>query len=115
MKVFVCICVLSMATAASAQSQSKITELCGAEHINEIAAPGEVMSNPNGFYVKSLGVQLSLGDPRIVQAVGSEFHLCLRSAATPSNDASRAAILQDRQEVKYLFVPFNGGKDRPGT
>ncbi len=115
MKAFVCIFALSMATAASAQAQSMIAELCGAGHVNEIAARGDVMPNPNGYYVKSLQVQLTLGDPRIVQAVGSQFHLCLRSAATPSNDASRAAILQNEQAVKYLFVPFNDGKNRPGS
>lgn len=91
--------------AAPALAESKIDSLCGTGHVDETAHAGDVSANPDGYYIRSLQVQLRHGDPRIVQAVGKQFHLCTRSAARPDMEATRALLLQGEREVKYLFVP----------
>lgn len=98
------IAALTLFAATAAQAETMIDTLCGAGHVNEVAA-GDVVANPDGYYVRSLRVQLSHGDARIVQAVGKEFHLCTRTAATPDMDAHKARLLMNERGVRYLFVP----------
>lgn len=101
---------LSVAMNASAQAQSLIDAHCGLDHKNELAANQVISENPDGFYLPGLKTQLSHGDPRIIRAVGSEFHLCTRDAARPNMDATQLYTLTLKREVKYLFVP---NKDCP--
>lgn len=96
-------------------AQSLKDTLCGSGHVNEISASDDVSANPDGYYIQSLKVQLSHDDPRIVDAVGDDFHLCTRSAATPDMDAARAASLMTERRVKYLFVPAIVTTERPGS
>jgi hypothetical protein len=91
----------------TAQAESMISGLCGQDHINEVAALDDVMPNPDGYYVRSMQTQLSHGDARIVEAVGTTFHLCLRSAATPDMDTSRAINFATQKRIKYLFIPVS--------
>jgi len=104
MKISAYVLALTMA-ASTANAQSRIDQLCGQGHANQTAGQGDVMENPDGYYVRSLQTQLSHGDPRIVQAVGIAFHLCTRRAATPDMDSSQAINLLNQHEIKYLFVP----------
>ncbi|MCU9849059.1 hypothetical protein OEZ60_13710 [Defluviimonas sp. WL0024] len=106
--------ILIVTSAVAAAAASRIDELCGPNHENEIAGAGDVRENPAGFYVESLGVQLDHGDLRIVRAVGSEYHLCTRPAATPDMNAGRARLLMEEREVKYLFVPAFAGEATHG-
>jgi hypothetical protein len=92
--------------AATAQAETRIDPLCGLGHRNEVASSQDVQANPAGYYVVSLRTQLPFGDPRIVQATGEAFHLCTSSAATPDMEATRALLLMQAREVKYLFVPL---------
>jgi hypothetical protein len=109
------IAVLMFALAGPASAGGMIDTFCGAGHVNETADAGDVRANPDGYYIASLGVQLSHGDPRIVKAVGSGFHLCTRGAATPDMERSRALLLMGEREVKYLFVPNDCPKGRPAS
>ncbi len=98
---------LAFLMASFAQAETRIDMLCGSGHRNEVASPQDVKANPAGYYVTSLRTQLPLGDPRIVQATGDVFHLCTSSAATPDMETTRALLLMQTREVKYLFVPVN--------
>ena len=93
-------------TFGTAQAQSMIDERCGQDHVNQITELGDVISNPDGYYVRSLQTQLSHGDPRIVRAVGTEYRLCTRPAVTPDMDANEALLLKNKRVVKFLFVPI---------
>lgn len=88
-----------------AEAGPMIDQLCGQGHINETSAQGDVVSNPDGYYVRSLQIQISHGDARIVRDVGHEFHLCTHSPATPDMDANQLFLLRDERTIKYLFVP----------
>lgn len=90
MNVSAYIIALTMA-AGAADAQSKIDQLCGQGHVNQTNIQGDVTSNPDGHYVRSLQIQLRHGDPRIVQAVGREYHLCTGPAATPDTLAFSSA------------------------
>lgn len=103
-KVIIALALLSAAPTA-VLADSLIAELCGADHVNEIASADDIHPNPAGFYVRSLREQVSEGDPRIVLTTGDEFHLCTRSAATPDMDATKAQLLMRDRRVKYLIVP----------
>jgi len=94
--------------AGAADAQSIIDQLCGQDHANQATTQGDVTSNPDGYYVRSLQTQLSHGDPRIVRAVGREYHLCTRPAATPDMDVNQAMFLKNGRVVKYLFIPIEG-------
>lgn len=85
-------------------ADSRVEILCGAEHTNEVASANDVRMNPDGYYVESLGEQLSLGDPRIVLTNGATPYLCTRSAATPAMDATNIALNEDVRVVRWLFV-----------
>lgn len=99
--------------AAAAQAEPRIDTLCGSGHQNEVASPQDVKANPNGYYIVSLRTQLSLGDPRIVDATGDVFHLCTSSLATPDMETTRAQLLMHARKVKYLFVPMIFGAQNP--
>ena len=120
MKVSTYIFALSM-VAGAAQADTAVDagtiigRLCGQNQISHTAALGDVLPNPDGYYVRSLQTQISYGDARIVQAVGTAFHLCTRWAATPDMDASRAINLAGHQVVKYLFVPATLPEVRTGS
>ncbi len=101
--------------AGAAGAQSKIDQLCGQDHINQTSGFGDVMPNPDGYYVRSLQTQLSHGDPRIVEAVGDRPYLCTRSAATPDMDTTNAINLANQPEIKYLFVPVDGRTNLPAS
>ena len=91
-----------------AEAQTIVDQLCGQGHINETNEQQDVVSNPDGYFVHSLQEQISHGDPRIVHAVGQEFHLCTQSPATPEMDANQLFLIPDERGVKYLFVPKEG-------
>lgn len=97
----------------TAQAQSIIDRSCGPNHVNQIAEIGDITENPDGYYVRSLQVQLSHGDPRIVQSVGKTFHLCTSSAATPDMDSTKALLMMSKQRVKFLFVPADCPRQHP--
>jgi len=94
--------------ASTADAQSVTDQLCGQDHVNQTILEGDITSNPDGYYVRSLQTQLSHGDPRIVRAVGSEYHLCTRPAATPDMDENQAMLRKNGRVVKYLFIPMEG-------
>lgn len=96
---------LLLATSTAVKADSRIAELCGTDHVNEVASEVDVRPNPVGFYVASLGEQISDRDPRIILSTDDEFYLCTRTAATPDMDASKALLLMQERMVKYLFVP----------
>lgn len=102
-----CIIALSLllATPLAASADTRIAELCGSGHVNEVASESDVSPNPVGFYVASLGEQISDRDARIILSTGDAFYLCTRTAATPDMDASKALLLMHERMVKYLFVP----------
>lgn len=93
-------------TAGAADAESKIDTLCGQGHANEAASAADISANPDGYFIRSLEVQLRHGDPRLVLAVGDAYHLCTRPAATPEMDANRMILLAGERVVKYLFVPL---------
>ena len=107
LELFAALTVLTIASTSTAYAKSRIIDLCGDGHVNEVAAAADVAANPDGYYIRSLQTQLSHDDPRIVNAIGAEFHLCTRSAATPDMDATTALLLMNERTVKYLFVPVD--------
>lgn len=96
---------LLSAAPTAAQADSLIAELCGPDHVNEVASADDVHPNPAGFYVRSLREQLSESDPRVVLTRSDAFHLCTQPAATPDMDTSKALLLMRERRVKYLIVP----------
>ena len=96
---------LLSAGASAAQADSRIVKFCGPDHINEVASRDDVRPNPAGFYVASLGEQVSEGDPRIILTTSDDFYLCTRPAATPDMEATKVLLLMRERTVKYLFVP----------
>jgi len=100
-------------SASVAFADSRIETLCGVGHLNEVAAADDVVSNPDGFYIRSLQTQIRHGDPRLVQTNGSGFHLCTASAATPDMDNNKALLLMNERRVKYLFAPIACPKQSP--
>lgn len=105
----------AIAFANVAQAQSRIDDLCGADHVNELVSADDIVANPDGYYIRSLETQLSHGDPRLVTATGERFHLCTRSAATPEMDKNRLLLLVGERRVKYLFVPVEGTQGKPSS
>ena len=99
MKLSVYTVLLGAAMTTQAAAQSSIDALCGAGHANEAAAFGAVSPNPDGYYLPGLNIQLSHGDPRIVRAVGSDFHLCTRPASTPEMSAAASDV-----EKAFMFM-----------
>lgn len=94
------------AALSAAKADSRIAELCGSDHVNEVASKDDVRSNPDGFYVTSLREQVSEDDPRIILSPVDDFYLCTRPAATPDMDATKALLSMHERAVKYLFVPI---------
>ena len=94
-----------LTTPTAALADSRIAKLCGSEHVNEVASDVDVRPNPVGFYVASLGEQVSDRDPRLILSTDDAFYLCTRTAATPDMDTSKALLLMHERVVKYLFVP----------
>ena len=99
---------LVSANVASA-ADSRITEVCGINHRNELVSFDDASANPAGHYIASLKVQLYRGDPRIIATNDDTFHLCTRSAATPDMEATRAILMMNERTVRYLFVPMERG------
>lgn len=103
---------------ASVPAQPLGSTFCGQD---PITTAGDVLSNPGGYYIKSLGVEIRYGDPRIIPSASDQPFFCTRSAATPAMDDAAAAQQQHRQVVEYLFVPLSprsGGapaKPKSGT
>lgn len=114
MKTTLTIAAFVFLAATTAKSETMVDSLCGADHVNETVA-GDILANPDGYYVRSLRVQLSHGDARIIQAVGDEFHLCTRTAATPEMDAGMAKLLMNERRVRYLFVPICPPRAQPSS
>lgn len=104
----------AMAT-APANSQSIIDDLCGPGHVSETAVTGSVTENPDGYFIAGLQTQLSHGDPRIVTAIGSAFHLCTRPASNPGMDQTQIHAAGNRRVVTYLFVPVISGAPDPNS
>lgn len=104
---------LTLLSASMAFADSRIETLCGVGHLNEVEAADDVLSNPDGFYIRSLQTQISYGDPRIIQTNGSSFHLCTASAANPDMDNNKALLLMNERRVTYLFAPINCPKQSP--
>lgn len=97
---------LAFALTSPAMAEQRVDVLCGEGHLNEVSASDDVIPNPDGYFIRSLQTQISHGDPRLVKAVGNEFHVCTRSAATPDMDANRVLLLAGDRVVTYLFVPM---------
>jgi hypothetical protein len=108
---FIIALALLLAAQTAAKADSRIATLCGADHVNELASQDDVRPTPDGYYVASLGEQVSEGDPRIILGTSDEFYLCTRPAATPDMDTTKALLLMHERTLKYLFVP----DVRPGT
>ena len=104
-----------IAMTTSVQAESIISELCGLNHENEVQMQSDIQANPDGYFIRDLKIQLSHGDPRIVVAVGDEFHLCTRSAATPDMSANTVEMMKADREVKFLFVPNCPKRNRPSS
>ena len=66
--------------AGAAEAQSVIDQLCGSNHVNQT----------------------------IANAVGSEYHLCTRPAATPDMHANQVMLLKNGRVIQYLFIPIEG-------
>ena len=116
MRLFETTVIALIASAALANAESKITMLCGADHANELVSQVDVQANPDGYFIRGLNIQISHGDPRLIQAVGEEFHLCTRAAATPDMPTTMAHQLTNERAVMYLFVPNpNPQNDQPRT
>lgn len=98
---------LAAVEAEASTRDSRIAVLCGADHENEVASPGDVTANPDGYYIASIAEQVSLGDPRIVLITGEQPYLCTRSAATPEMDATGVILHQDQRVTRWLFVPLH--------
>jgi hypothetical protein len=94
-----------MTSSFPAQAESRISDLCGSDHVNEITSETDVRPNPAGFYITSLREQISDRDPRIILGPVDGFYLCTRVAATPDMDTAKALLLMRERTVKYLFVP----------
>ena len=90
-----------------ARTDSRVADLCGAGHVNEVAAPDDVRANPAGFYVVSLNQQIPLGDPRLVFTNAEAPHLCTRAVATPGMDTANAISSGHRRITSWLFVRFH--------
>ena len=106
MKLSATLTALTILFAGTAVAESRIDTLCWADHVNEVNSANDIVANPDGFYIRSLEVQLSYGDPRIMLATGNRFHLCTRSAATPDMNENLARLMMGERRVKYLFVPI---------
>jgi len=115
MKIIATIVIALIATATGAHAESMVTAFCGASHENEALVQSEIEPNPDGYYIPELNTQLSHGDRRIIQAVGDEFHLCTRSAATPDMPTNMVHLLKNERAVKFLFVPTCPKAIRPET
>lgn len=77
--------------------------------------PALATENPDGYYIAGLQTQLSHGDPRIIRAVGTTFHVCTRLAATPGMDQTQVHRLSGARAVSYLFVPASSGGADPNS
>lgn len=86
-------------------ADSLIAELCGPDHVNEVASADDVHPNPAGFYVRSLRELVSESDPRVILTTSDAFHLCTRPTATPERE----------RVVKYLFVPVTRSLTGPSS
>jgi hypothetical protein len=113
MKLFITLIAAAVAATAAtalekevAQIDSRVAELCGTGHVNEIAGPDDIRSNPDGYFVTSLNEQISLEDGRIVFTNAQAPYLCTRSAATPDMDMANVSKNADRRTTSWLFVPF---------
>lgn len=115
MKTIATLTTLTIALATAAGAEGRIDTLCGADHVNEVAAADDVQANPDGYYIRSLKTQISHGDPRLVLATGKVFHLCTRSAATPEMPSTQAVLMMQERAVKYLFVPQDCPKAQPAS
>lgn len=81
----------NLATAGQPLHQDeRIANFCGADHVNEIAQPGDGALESSAYVISSMDVSLDPRDPRVVPAFVSAPYLCTEA---------------DGQEVKYLFVP----------
>lgn len=105
MKFSVVAAVILTASTTTANAQSMVGRLCGIEHVNETFSSNDVRANPDGYYIESLGIQLSHGDARIIYAVGKTYRLCTREAVTPAMNDSNFQGLGPHRVVSYLFVP----------
>ena len=115
MKIALAIAFTTVISATAAIADSRVNTLCSAGHVNEITAVGDIVANPDGYYIRSLKTQISHGDPRIIQTTDANFHLCTESAATPEMDVTMALTLMQERRVKYLFAPVNCPKRAPGS
>lgn len=88
----------------SVSAQPLGSQLCRQD---PITTAGDVLSNPQGYYIKSLGVEIKYGDPRIIPSASDQSFFCTRPAATPAMDDAAAAQQRHRQVVEYLFVPLS--------
>lgn len=103
-KAIIALALLSAAPKA-ALAGSLIAELCGSDHVNEVASADDVHPNPAGFYVRSLRELLSESDPRVILTTSDAFYLCTQPTATPDMETSKALVPMRERTVKYLFVP----------
>lgn len=105
MKFIIAMATAMIATATFAKAEGTITDLCGPGHANEVQSKADVQANPDGYYIRSLKIQLSNDDARIVMNVGNEFYICTRSAARPDMTETNSHLTSNEREVRFLFVP----------
>ena len=115
MKTVLAIAAIATISSNVAFADSRVSTFCGESHANEITAIDDVVANPDGVYIQSLGTQISHGDPRIIQTTGKAFHLCTASAATPDMDVTMALSLINERRVRFLFVPIDCPKQVPNS
>ncbi len=104
---------LAITASTGANADSRIERFCGSGHVNEMTSVNDVTSNPDGYFVVSLGEQVSEGDPRIILTNNSGFHLCTRQGTTPGMDANDIYRQEGNARVKFLFVPIAKWVARP--
>ena len=99
---------------ATVIAQSRVEAFCGNE-LDAIVSTYDVTTNPVGYFVKDLGVQLRNEDPRVIRANIDDFLVCTRPAANPAMSATKAILMQNQTTVKYLFIPILRGDAGRGS
>ena len=115
MKTVLAAAAIATISSNTAFADSRVNALCGENHMGELAAIDDVVANPDGFYIRSLEMQIRHGDPRIIQTTDTAYHLCTASAATPDMDVTMALSMMSERRVKFLFVPINCPKWSPNS
>lgn len=69
------------------------------------ARPGEVRLMPDGYHIDGLAKVYASRDRRVMISADERFHVCIRSAATPAMEMSRAYAQMESKKLKCLYIP----------